>query len=70
MKTHSEMNSSDLFLLLVVIVFVVVFFVIVVAVVIVVVAFGGGFFPRLRGFWENVRSFISRLRFFFFFSGN
>ena len=28
---------------------------------------GDGFFPRLRGFWENVRPFISRLRFFFFF---
>ena len=24
-------------------------------------------FPRLRGFWENVRPFIPRLRFFFFF---
>ena len=25
----------------------------------------GGFFLRLRGFWENVRPFIPRLRFFF-----
>ena len=24
---------------------------------------GGVFFPRLRGFWEEVRSFIPRLRF-------
>ena len=24
-------------------------------------------FPRVRGFWENVRQFIPRLRFFFFF---
>ena len=22
---------------------------------------GGGFFPRVQGFWENVRQFISRL---------
>ena len=28
---------------------------------------GDGFFSRLRRFWENVRLFIPRLRFFFFF---
>ena len=27
---------------------------------------GGGFFPRSRGFWENVRPFIPLLRFFHF----
>ena len=27
---------------------------------------GGVFFPRVRGFLENVRQFIPRLRFFFF----
>ena len=25
---------------------------------------GGCFFPRVRGFWENVRQFVPRLRFF------
>ena len=37
-----------------------------VVVVVVVVALWR-LFPRVRGFWENVRQFIPRLRFFFFF---
>ena len=46
-----------------------------VVVVVVVVGGGGGclwLFPRVRGFWENVRQFIPRLRFFllFFLSGD
>ena len=28
---------------------------------------GSGFFPRVRGFWDNVRQFIPRQRFFFLF---
>ena len=32
-----------------------------------VLSCNGGFFPpRLRGVWENVRSFLPRLRYFFF----
>ena len=31
---------------------------------------GGWLLPRVRGFWENVRQFILRLRFFFFFLFN
>ena len=31
---------------------------------------GGGFFPRARGFWENVRQFSPRLRFLFVCSGD
>ena len=31
-------------------------------------AAAAGFFPRVRGFWENVRQFVPRLRVFFFLS--
>ena len=35
-------------------------------VVVVVVVLSFFVFPRLRGYWESVRPFIPRLRFFFF----